>query len=383
MDLSLTFSIFRRRVVRHHIFFCYILLIRTTCFRSFLHRTPSMIDHLFFILSYQLFLIGIAASNKQFIANIAVPINQSTNDMASETEPVASEAASENYSFNVEETPNILEADIENLSISNELTLENPSSTDGISTSSRVGLLSLPPELRVLVLRHLLLENSPLSTVQLFAGFNLYPPILRTCVLIRREAFQVFYGENSFFIVHMHPPSPLLQNRQIRDTIQNVDYAVALNGSCGRRLDFIHVIRKFGLPAVVRGTLNLIFFVGPYGNNLRLWFARVLPRFTNFRTVQVRFLAQRVHRVAEAEALCLLMCDSYKDALTPAFGPAQSFADGHGLRFHPQQHLNSLTPESDVDWIDYLGGIRLIWNQDSPTINDEPEASAQNSNAEA
>lgn len=158
---------------------------------------------------------------------------------------------------------------------------------------------------------------------------------------------------------------------------------MALNGSRGRRLDFIHVIRKFGLPAVVRGTLNLIFVVGPYGNNLRLWFARVLPRLTNFRTVQVRFLAQRVHRVAEAEALCLLMCDSYKDALTPAFGPAQSFADGHGLRFHPQQHLNSLTPESDVDWIDYLGGIRLIWNQDSPTINDEPEASAQNSNAEA
>lgn len=135
--------------------------------------------------------------------------------MASETEPVASEAASENYSFNVEETPNILEADIESLSISNELTLENPSSTDGISTSSRVGLLSLPPELRVLVLRHLLLENSPLSTVQLFAGFNLYPPVLRACVLIRREAFQVFYGENSFFIVHMHPPSPLLQNLQI------------------------------------------------------------------------------------------------------------------------------------------------------------------------
>lgn len=303
--------------------------------------------------------------------------------MASEIEPIACEAASEICSFNVGEIPNIHEADTENLSISNELALENPSGTDAISTSSRIGLLSLPPELRVHVLRHLLVENHPLSTDQHFAGYNLYPPVLRTSVLIRREAFQVFYGENSFFIGEMHPPSPLFQNRQISDTIQNVHYVVTLNGSRGRQLGFIHVIRKFGSPTVVRGTLNLIFFVGPYGSNLRLWFARVLPAFTNFRTVQVRFVAQTAHRVPEAEALCLLICDGYKAVLTPAFGPAESFADGHGLRFHPQQHLNSLPPESDVDWIDYLGGIRLIWNQDPPTINDEPEASAQNSDTEA
>ncbi|MCJ1466493.1 hypothetical protein MMC07_005112 [Pseudocyphellaria aurata] len=244
----------------------------------------------------------------------------------------------------------------------------NTISTNTISMNSRIELLSLPPEVRVLVYRHLLVQDHPISTNWQYSTNSPFPlpspPILNTCELIRQEAFQVMYAENTFFIGVMHPAVSILNNRQISDIIQNVHYEARLNSTSPhlRRVSFIHLIREFGSPAIIRRALTIIFRVGAYGNNnLLSWFNRGLPRFTNFRTVQFEFVPYSAH--TRALRLCPIICNGHEQHFAPVFGPAESFADGRGLLFRPQGFLDSLPPEVAVDWMDYLDGIRLDWNQ--------------------
>lgn len=316
---------------------------------------------------------------------MAVPDKQPMND-ASETdqeeESNPNEAASENQSVVNEEASNTGGAEVENRSDTDEVASENPSTTDVIPTSSRQGLLSLPSELRVDIFRHLLLRNRAISTYRLGATHQHFPPILNTCALIRREAFQVLFGENTFYLGFMHPTFSILSSQHISDTIQNVRFDVRLNDTspnrCRRR--FIDLIQVFGSPAIVRGTLDIIFRVAPYHNDLLAWFYTGLPRFTNFRTLRFEFVASCAHRLAER--WCFLYCTIHRIHFTPAFGPGVFFADGRGVQFRPQQYLNSIPPAVDIDWMDYLDGIRLSWNQDPPANANESEASAQNSNSE-
>lgn len=292
--------------------------------------------------------------------------------------------SSENEPDVNDEVSNTREAELENRSVATEAASENSSSTNVISTNSRLGFLSLPGELRLSVYRELLLHDHPLSTEWPGAGYQPFPAILHTCTLIRREAFQVMYGENTFYMDFMHPTHSILKNRQLRDRIQNVEFEANLC-DLSSQTKFLHLMREFGSPSIVRGVLNIIFRVGASENDgLHSWFAVSLRKFTNFRIIQIEYVAAFRSSLPGAydlaQQLCPILCDAHKHSLTPVFGPAISFTCRHGLRFRPQSYLNSLPP--DVDWMHHLDGIRLNWNQD-PTDVDESEASAQNTDSEA
>ncbi|MCJ1266117.1 hypothetical protein MMC22_005999 [Lobaria immixta] len=295
---------------------------------------------------------------------MAVPLNQSMGDIVSQDESIVNEEES-----NANETAS------ENHPVTLEVASEDPSNSDGISTGSRPGLLSLPPEVRVLVFRHLLLEDHSLTTSWAGALYQPFPAILRTGRLIRREAFQVMYGENIFYISSMHPMFSILVNRPICDAIQNVRFDVWLTYTSlsRRRLSFINLIREFGSPTIIRGTLRIVFHISSfYRNDLLNWFTRALPRFTNFRVILMEFVDSSTHSIGED--ICRVLCNTHRDTFAPVFGPALPFTDGHGLQFYPQEYLNTIPPEIDVDWMELRDGIRLISSQDPPTNPEEPEA---------
>lgn len=104
---------------------------------------------------------------------------------------ITHEVASENHHVVDEEILNAIVAGLENLSITDEVASGIPSTTHAISRSERLGLLSLPSELRVHVFRYLLLEHRPSSAYLPSANYEPFPAILSTCRIIRREALQV------------------------------------------------------------------------------------------------------------------------------------------------------------------------------------------------
>lgn len=194
------------------------------------------------------------------------------------------------------------EAQLERHSVTSEVASKSTPSANVKSTSSGLGLLSLPPELRVHISRYLLLKPRPLS------DFEPIHAILSTCQLIRREAFQVMYREN-FFDIDFYPYlSSMLANQYIRDAIQNIHFEPELYGLSASRTDdavscyplaylsrlkMITLLREFGSPqpAIVRGTLNIIFHVGAYEISMFPWFLEALRRFTNFLIIQFEFHA--------------------------------------------------------------------------------------------
>ena len=312
---------------------------------------------------------------------MAAPDDQNIIDLTSEDELLADEEASGAD----EEVPvdhpmaneGALKADVvepQNHSATNPVALESPSTTVILLTSSRLGLLSVPPEVRILIYRHLLVEPIPLSTYWI-GSYDPIPAILQTSRLIRREAFPVFFEENTFFIGTMHPKLSILNHRQISDTIQNVEFTFWLDDTSpeSARGSFIDLIEAFGSPAIARGTLHLIIRVAAYDNHLLPWLNRGLPRFTNFRNVIFRYVPDSAH--ARAEAMCPKLRRIHTIILQYIFGPGLS---SHGipccLLFHPLRYLDSLPRKVEVDWMDYLDGVRLTWDQDLSSDVDEPEA---------
>lgn len=323
-------------------------------------------------------------------------------------EPNANEAASKNHPVTPELTsddPLHISADgpilsgeesiankvaSENQPDTLEVTSEDSSNITSVSAISRPGLVSLPAEIRVLIFRHLLLKGRPLITSQASSTYQSFPAILRTGRSIRQEAFQVMYRENTFYLDSLHPSSSILDIRQIRDAIQNVHFNVELcfQSLYTRRSIFINMINEFGSPTIIRGALHLVFHVrglyydellrfaragpGVYRDDPLNWYARALPRFTNFRVVQIEY--KHYPTLGMREDICGILCNTHRKFLTPLFGPALSLADGHGLLFRPQEYLDTILPEIDVDWIEHLDGVRLNWSQDPPTNPQEPEA---------
>ena len=259
--------------------------------------------------------------------------------MASESRTIAEKKGSETYPLIGKTLLNARGANSENHS-ENEVESENAGITKLMSTDNRLGFLSLPPELRVQIYRHLLLEHRPLSTDWRFSTYLPNAAILATCKLIRCEAFQVLYGENVFFLRSAEPELSILANPHVADTMQNLYLDTRLDDSSSHpRSSFIHMIRAFGSPEIIRGTLTITFRVNARNNGMLFWFARGLPRFTNFRVIQFVFLARPSDHLAQS--LAPLLCDIQKDLFTPVFGPAISIADGCGLLFYPQDYLNS------------------------------------------
>ncbi|MCJ1428710.1 hypothetical protein MMC29_006621 [Sticta canariensis] len=311
---------------------------------------------------------------------MAAPDDQNMNDVTSEDERMADEEASgpneeapEDHPTANEEVSNADGVEPENHSATNQVSLVSPSATPILSTSNRLGLLSVPPEVRILIYRHLLVEENPLSTYWI-GSYDPFPAILNTSSLIRQEAFQVFYGENTFYIGNVHPGFSILNNQQIRNTILNVRFIFRLNDPSPNRArtNFINLIEAFGSPAIVRRTLTIIIRVGPFYNHLFDWLNRGLPRFTNFRNVIFRYVPDSSHLCAKG--FCPIVCQLHEQILPPVFGPGSSQGVRRRLVFHPQRYLNSLPPGVDVDWMDYLDGIRLTWDQDPPSDANDPEA---------
>lgn len=312
-------------------------------------------------------------------ANMETPDDHFVNEPIAVEQASGGESSTENRSMINEEVLNTGGG----TEVSAALETSSTNTTD-LSTRSRVtGLFSLPPELRVEVFRHLLFDvHRPMSVYWPVSGYESFPAILGTCRLIRREAWQVLYGENEFFF-GLEPRDSMgecvLEHRQISDTIQNVFWegGVCLSWEFNSQQVFADCIREFGTPAVItRGTLSILFWVFPSSGDRLSWFVSALRAFTNFRTL-------RCHFVPFTEPLGSVLCNTLQGAMTPFLGPALSLPNGFGLEFHPQKYVNSLSPEVAVDWMEYLDGIRLDQNQEPFVDVDEPKASAQDSNSEA
>lgn len=285
--------------------------------------------------------------------------------------------------FNDEQSD--ISEDLKSHSVTNEVASEDPATNHAISTNTELRLLSWPVELRLIVFRFLLLEHRPLSTNWMDAAYIAFPAIFKTCRQIRREAFQVMFGENVFFVRFPRPRFSLLHNRLVVNTIQKLHVSVCLNDPSyhPRRLNFFRAIHEFGSPAIVRNALNVIVYVGnATPRHLLLRYVGGLGRFTNFRNIRIEFVPDP-EQLDPVGGLCFLTCRVCEDYFTPMFGPAEVFADGCGVQFYPQSHLSSLPPIVYVDWMDYLDGIRLDWDSDPLTNTDETDASAQNSDSKA
>lgn len=190
---------------------------------------------------------------------------------------------------------------------------------------------------------------------------DLNPPILKTSSLIRREAFQVMYGENTFLISPSYSRTHALYTPPIRDVVRKVQVDVNSNDRWPylARGSFIPVIRAFGSPAIIRGTLDIILRVNHPVNELLDWLAVALCRFKNFETVKIVFADS-----GYAASICVALREEHMDTFTSYLGPARPFDTEYGLTFHPRQFQDSLPPKVEVDWQEYLDGIRLTWNED-------------------
>ena len=85
------------------------------------------------------------------------------------------------------------------------------------------GAVDLPPEIRLMIYRHLLVRSDPLPQLGPFWSDEPRPAwnILRTCRLIYREASDVLYTENTFHGFFWYPcliGRPLASPR-IRETL--------------------------------------------------------------------------------------------------------------------------------------------------------------------
>ncbi|MCJ1462499.1 hypothetical protein MMC07_001101 [Pseudocyphellaria aurata] len=259
--------------------------------------------------------------------------------------------------------------DPENDSISTE-EVSHTFGSSFLSASKQMGLLSLPPELRVMIYQKVLVRDHPIE-----AYFQDFPPLLNTCKQLREEALHVMMTKNTFFLGN-HNPSPKYSNTkytEVRDMVRNVYYEVYYRCAWCKTLDdaiwrFLDTIRDFGSPAIVRDTITIVFKMYFKRNSMTilLWFARAMRAFTNFRTVRLEFKALTENRGCRARRFRRHACRFHEHYLAPWFGPAETFPDGFGLEFHPQRFRESLPK---VDWAENLDGIRLLNLHSSPNAD--------------
>lgn len=256
-----------------------------------------------------------------------------------------------------------------------ETTLENQAVADVIPTRSPLGLLDLPSEIRLMIFRHLFtdpdgINHGPFKLLMVpltLTSLNIF----RACRLIHREAFEVFYKENTF-MDFMRAMRLKLESHALNripfplvvDTIQNLVLNVNLSSDAHVRLaekkDFLKFMRHIGRPSIIRRLFDVTFIFGTYPLRTSRWYVQALGRFTKFKTIELHSRCN----------ISSMDPDGYfKFNLEPVLGPAEPAPRiGGGLRFHPVDHLNRLG-EPD-DWADHLDGLRLEWNEDFPNAKD-------------
>ncbi|MCJ1264518.1 hypothetical protein MMC22_004390 [Lobaria immixta] len=203
--------------------------------------------------------------------------------------------------------------------------------------STRTGLLDLPPEIRLMIFRHLLVHPTTLpdlsSNDQPFSDDFLLPDefypdhsILRTSKLIHREAFDVYYRENRFNCHFWKPSFPIFQVPRIVNTIQNIETRMPLSAPCSNSNDiaaFLKLRQFFGnysvFDSIIRGNLVLELYIDPTPYYLE-WLVRALGRFTSFTMINLHlnFLGPEA-----PENDFLEWCEHLKTALEPVLGYAE------------------------------------------------------------
>lgn len=241
---------------------------------------------------------------------------------------------------------------------------ENQTNFSIASEPNRLGFFSLPPELRLIVYREMLLET---KICDMWWHFSPKPPLLETCRLIYYEAFEVLYGQNTFryyFDPLVHPP-PVPFRLRIVDTIERLVFDSVLDLT--RLADGVgeeklkELIREFGNPARIRQYLQMnleyyeinLPFLGmdpfpveefvsdeePLGRYLN-----GVGTFTNFKTVEVDVVYKDRRNDNP------LLIQRIAKALQPRFGTSRLCgASGRVLQFHPHDHLISQRAQNFVD----------------------------------
>lgn len=241
-----------------------------------------------------------------------------------------------------------------------EATSENQAVANFMSARSPLGLLDLPSEVRLMIFRHVLVF--PWGIFLTGWPRTSSPPvaILRTSRLIYTEAFEIFYKENEFNNLsgnwHYLMTTPL---SLVMATIQNIRVEISMTSNQRRASveKFLEHLNHFGNPSITRRTLTVLFHFGLASIRPLKWFVKALGRFTNFRTVEIRFSTylspDRLFEVA----------DYVYYALQPVLGDEEPVdSEPYNMRFHPIAHRNRLGVLADDDWADSLDGIRLEWD---------------------
>ena len=291
----------------------------------------TFILYTIFDVDNRIFLSNNLINRSQSIANMAAPDDQTMDDVTSEDELLADEEesganeVSQDHPIANEEALNPNGVEPENHSATDQVALVGSSTTKTLPPSNRLGFLSMPPEVRLEIYRLLLLSQFAMSTYWI-GTYRPFPALLHTSTEIRREAFRVFYGENTFHIGFKHPMVSILNQQQIRDTIQFVNFAVggAKDASPNEtRRGFIDLIEAFGSPAIVRHTLLLGIHVDLiFINHLLAWLTRGLARFTNFRAVKLLFTLDDLNTF---ESRLSYASRRMHEILRPSLGPALAF----------------------------------------------------------
>lgn len=220
-------------------------------------------------------------------------------------------------------------------------TQENQDVTNVPSTNHRLELLGLPPELRLIIFRHLLVYPWGFEIGGRLLGRPPPVQILRTSRLIYREAFVVLYRENEFvnnYFDSWSSPSYLSRFTRLVDTMQNIHIDIATRRVTSHLGRFLQNMNHFTGPTTIRGTLTVCWIHNnPVHRNLLDLFIMYLCRATNFRTIQFH-----ISRDGEFDRMFGTL-QYFEAALVPTFGPAEyRIHEENGLRFHPVRHLNRL-----------------------------------------
>lgn len=250
-----------------------------------------------------------------------------------------------------------------------------------ITTSTRNWILYLPPEIRIMIYRNVL--QLPHEIFWRFPLLHTRPrlqallSLLRTSSVIRAEAIPVFFRENTFIFSSR---SPSLATGSFWWLIRNVTMFIELSArDQGPREQFLDILHHLGNPSTIRGKLTLyiaLFF--PFFSRHRcllLVYICGLGRFTNFRAVELQIVCLGPRAPNPA-----IFYDFFENAQRQVLGPAtaatprvtgeaETFVRGPVLTFFPQQFVNAQPRREDVDWMEYLDGIRLTWNGDETDAN--------------
>ncbi|MCJ1264750.1 hypothetical protein MMC22_004625 [Lobaria immixta] len=226
-------------------------------------------------------------------------------------------------------------------------------------------LLDLPPELRLMIYRHLLVSPSGLPNCVFPLEVQPLEPrpdvsILRTSKLIHREAFDVLYRENTFVDYFYSPCPPVSRSPRVMNAIHNVEIALDLWAKSidyeAREMErFLEFGKLYGNHSTIRGTLSLKIYLKPASRRALMWFVRAVSRLQNFKILVLSF-DNSSHHVSHVR-------EWLQSALEPVFGPAEVLEKvGYkekGLIFHPIDHRNLLREPDDADWVEFLKEIPL------------------------